>query len=373
MPAALDDDAVKARWEAIEAHNGNISAAARFLGMRPNGLKEWVRNNRDPAIQAAMNAVGTQMQPGLVWVKTKGKDGEPGHSVLLKPTDTAPDLLERLATAFADIPAREPVKPPEAASDALLTMYPLFDAHIGMMAWGRETGSEDYDLSLAASDLHMALAKVMAITPNSGEAIFLIGGDCLHADDNRAETPASRHKLDVDGRQFKVTVAAVEMLANAIEAILAKHGRVQVRVMRGNHDEHAHLILTHALAQRYRLEPRISVEMEPRDLFMRQWGASAIFAHHGDKAKPQQIALYLSDVCPFWSATKHRHYFSGHVHHDQAKDIGPLRWETLRPFCPPDAYAASMGYGARRALQSVTFHREDGLVQRNYDPIQRTA
>ena len=64
---------------------------------------------------------------------------------------------------------------------------------------------------------------------------------------------------------------------------------------------------------------------------------------------------------------------TGHVHHDQAKDIGPLRWESLRAFAPPDAYAASMGYGARRALQSITFDAEDGMVLRAIDPIAPVA
>jgi hypothetical protein len=119
------------------------------------------------------------------------------------------------------------------------------------------------------------------------------------------------------------------------------------------------------------MEPRVEVDKSPRDLFMLQWGKCAIFAHHGDKGKPQQMALYLSDVCPFWSDTRHRHYLVGHVHHDHAKDLGPLRYESLRAFCPPDAYAASMGYGGRRALQSMTFDRRDGLVLRALDPIER--
>jgi hypothetical protein len=104
---------------------------------------------------------------------------------------------------------------------------------------------------------------------------------------------------------------------------------------------------------------------------MFQWGRSAIFSHHGDKGKPEQMVRYFSDICRFWSDTRHRHYFTGHVHHDQAKDFGAIKWESLRAFCPPDAYAASMGYASRRALQSITFHKVDGIVARAYDPIER--
>jgi len=240
-----------------------------------------------------------------------------------------------------------------------------------MHAWGKETGGDDYDLSLAASDMRHAFAKVQAITPNSAEAILIVGGDFFHADDNRSETPAHRHKLDVDSRHWKVLQSGIALLGGVIARLVEKHDRLQVRVLRGNHDEHAHMVLTFALAERYRDQDRVTVDQAPFDLFMRQWGRCLIAAHHGDKIKPQQLTLYLSDVCEFWSATRHRICLTGHVHHDAVKDIGPMRWESLRAFCPPDAYAASMGYGARRALQSLTFDKTDGLVLRAMDPIER--
>jgi hypothetical protein len=83
------------------------------------------------------------------------------------------------------------------------------------------------------------------------------------------------------------------------------------------------------------------------------------------------MTLYLSDVCPFWSDTRHRFCFTGHVHHDHSKDIGPLKWESLRAFTAPDAYASGMGYASRRALQAITFHKRDGVVLRAIDPIER--
>lgn len=371
--------------EAVDAFkkHGNTSAAARELGIK---VRDFIRIlNRagwngdvrakyrlDPAIADSMKAVGTNMVPALAWAKIPPKDGEIGYSVMLRPDPVPPEAIaERLREALEGIEPSKPIIPPESVMDDLCAVYPLMDAHVGMMAWGRETGSHDYDLEHARQDMRHAFAKVLAMTPPARRAVLLIGGDYFHSDDNRAETPASRHKLDVDGRFFKVLDIGIAIIAETIERILGKHADVIVRVLRGNHDPHSSMMLNFALAERYRLEPRITVEKEPRDLFMMQWGKCAIFAHHGDKGKPQQMALYLSDVCPFWSETRHRHYLTGHVHHDHAKDIGPLRYESLRAFCPPDAYAAGMGYGARRALQSITFHKQDGLVLRALDPIDR--
>jgi hypothetical protein len=359
---------------ALMAQGKSIPQIAKALNVSFYAARDRVRKlKRDPAIAESMAAVGTNLTPALAWLKTQSKDGT-SFSVLLKPEQADPvDVAATIRDAFEGMQPAEPIIAPAQVMADLCSLYPLMDAHIGMHAWGRETGGADYDLSLAAQDMRRAFAKVLALTPPSEQAILLIGGDFFHADDNRAETPASKHKLDVDGRIHKVLSVGIAIVAETVERLLQRHQRVTVRVLRGNHDPHSHLVLTFAMVERYRLEPRVTVDNDPRDLFMFSWGKCAIFAHHGDKGKPQQMALYLSDVCPFWSGSRHRHYFTGHIHHDHAKDLGPLRWESLRAFCPPDSYAASMGYGGRRALQSVTFDKADGLVLRALDPVEREA
>ena len=370
--------------QAVEALKrlGNLSDAARELGItyrdiirvldRAGYTADVRKQYLDPAIKNGMQAIGTNMVPALAWAKIPPKDGEIGYSLMLKPEAEPPEAVaERIREALEGMVPAEPVLPPESVMADLCAVYPLMDAHVGMLAWGRETGSQDYDLDHAAQDMRRAFAKVLALTPAAEQAVLLIGGDYFHSDDTRSETPSNRHKLDVDGRFWKVLDVGIGIIAETIHMLLQKHANVLVRVLRGNHDPHSSMTLNFALAERYRNDTRVTVDKDPRDMFMLQWGKCAIFAHHGDKGKPQQMALYLSDVCTFWSQTRHRHYLTGHVHHDQAKDLGPLRYESLRAFCPPDAYAAGMGYGGRRALQSMTFHKADGLVMRALDPIDR--
>ena len=287
------------------------------------------------------------------------------------PEVDADDIIDLYKNAFDDVKKCDPILAPDVVNKDLLTVYPIMDAHYGMMAWGEETADQDYDTNIATQDMRHAFAKVCALTPNSAHAVLLVGGDFFHADDSKAETPKSKNKLDVDGRQWRIISSGIAILANIIDTLRSKHQSVQIRVLRGNHDEHSHLILTFSLAERYRDDVRVDVEKNPHDLYMRQWGKCLISAHHGDKAKPDRLTMYLSDVCPYWSETRHRYMMTGHIHHDAAKDIGPLRWESLRAFCPPDAYAAGMGYASRRALQAMTFHMIDGLVLRAIDPIER--
>lgn len=377
----VSDEDILAALDAWE-RNGRVNTkAAAELGVHERTIRRHIDAARERGFLLSDGARETMARARLSGLEIAGGykhiydgDGKKLETVrwsVPKIGQELDDLLERIRAAFEDMKPAAPVAPPETVHEDLCTVYPLMDLHLGMMAWGRETGSEDYDLSLACRDMRHAFAKVLALVPASKEAILILGGDTLHADDDRAETPQNKHKLDVDGRQFKVIDTAIAILSETIERLLEKHSRLTIRVLRGNHDMHSHMVLTFALAERYRNDPRVVVDKDPRDLFMKQWGRSAIFAHHGDRAKPDRMALYISDVCPFWSETRHRHYFVGHVHHDHAKDIGPLRYESLRAFCPPDSYAAGMGYGPRRALQAVTFHKNDGPVLRALDPIER--
>lgn len=379
----VKDEALLATLAALERHEYSTGAAAREIGISEATIKRHKHEAQrrglhlSPGAQDAMRATklsGAEIAGG--WRHAYDDDGKKVESVRWsapKLEETPESILERIREAFEGLEPAKPVVAPGAVLGDLCSVYPVMDLHLGMRAWGQETGDQDYDLNLACQDLRHAFAKVAALTPASKEAVLILGGDTLHADDDKAETPQHKNKLDVDGRQFKVIDTAIAILAEIIDRLLERHSFLTIRVLRGNHDPNSHQVLTFALAERYRNEPRIKVEKDPRDLFMKQWGKSAIFAHHGDRGKPDRMALYISDICPFWSETKHRHYLVGHVHHDHAKDIGPLRYESLRAFCPPDSYAAGMGFGPRRALQALTFHNRDGLVLRALDPIERAA
>lgn len=350
---------------------GNAAATARHFGVDPSTVRRAIDPYRqDPALAEAAKAVGTNMVPSLAWMKTKPDENGMAYSVLLKPVSEDRDFMADLREAFEGMEAAAPIEPPEHVMEDLCTVYPLMDVHLGMLADSEETGSDDYNLKRALADMRLAFSKVLALTPQSAEAVLVVGGDFFHTNDQTNQTPAHRHQLDADTRYWKILDAGVAMLKEVIDTLAMRHQRLTVRVLRGNHDPESHMVLTFALAERYRLSSHIQIEKSPRDLFMKQWGRCAIFCHHGDRAPAERLALYVSDVCPFWSETKHRHCFVGHTHRDHAKDVGPLRWESLRAFTAPDAYAAGMGYSGRRALQAMTFHMLDGLVLRAFDPIE---
>jgi ribosomal protein L31E len=356
--------------DAFAAH-GSKKGAARALGIDEKTLRKHLQaaeRKLDPAIQDSMNAAGTKLIPTEVWAKTKSEDGI-SYSVRLRPHESdLADLATRIREAFEGMEPAPPVAPPERVMDDLCTVWPLYDVHWGMHAWGEETGGHDYDLKLAEQDLIGAFERVLAYTPFVAHSVILIGGDFFHADDNTAQTPAHRHNLDVDSRIHKTIKTAIRALKYVIQRVQSKSAHVTIRVLRGNHDEHSHLPLLFALAERFQAG-NISVLEDPRDLFMFQWGRTAIFAHHGDKMTPNDFVLRLADQCPFWSETRHRYAYTGHRHKGAAQRIGGVWWEQLDAFAPPDAYGST--WTGRRAFKAEVFDRKSGRVISAHDPLER--
>jgi len=319
--------------------------------------------------RAAISASGLDIERAKHgWRVVQHEDGSRDSVFWKSDQDVTDDIIDRVKDAFSDVPAHTPVEAPTQRNN-LLTVYPLMDAHFGMKAWGKETGYQDYDLHHAANDMNNAFNRLFERTPLSDTAILILGGDTLHADDNNHETPKSKHKLDVDGRLYKTSEVAIHSICNAIDALCARHAKVIVRVLMGNHDPNAHLILQFALSARYREADNVNVESAERDLYWYRHGKSLIAAHHGDKAPAQRLCMVLADSCPEWSMARDRHVLTGHIHHDSVKDFPGVKWWSLRAFCPADEYGST--FGPRRALQALTFCDKDGLVLQGIEPIWR--
>lgn len=274
--------------------------------------------------------------------------------------------IDAIKSAFDDYEGRAELSPAPAKCDALLmSVYPLADVHLGLMAWGRETG-EAYDLKIGADRLRGCLRRVIAQSPNSETALVLNLGDFFHADDGRNQTPNSGFKLDVDGRYFKVLTTGVHLMLDCIDGLLQKHDRVIVRNLPGNHDPHISIALTVALSAFYSKEPRVSISDDPSEFFYHRFGNTLIGANHGHRVKPDQLAMHMANTrAEDWGKTKFRYYLTGHLHHQRSKETGGVIVETFQTLAAKDAYHASHGYMAGQSIQSITIHHQDGEVGRH--------
>jgi hypothetical protein len=121
-----------------------------------------------------------------------------------------------------------------------------------------------------------------------------------------------------------------------------------------------------AMQLRFENDPRVTVHFHPRKLWAMQFGRVLLAAHHGDKTKPDRLAMQVADdYAKMWGQTHWRYLDTGHIHHDHGRDIGGIYWQAHRSIVGRDAHAAAMGYTSRKTMKAITVHRERGEVLRN--------
>lgn len=293
------------------------------------------------------------------WIKTR-KAGEQ--------TELTREAIEEMFAEYRGAAKLAPCKD-TPLFDNLLTLYPTADVHLGLLAWGRETG-EPWDLDIASNAFLKATNALIDCAPPSYCAIILDLGDWLHANDQKNATPASGHQLDVDGRFPKVAKAGVKLRLKQIELAAQKHEKVIYRGLPGNHDPEAQQWLSIALSIFFENNPRIVIDDDPSDFWFFKHGEVMLAANHGHKCKPVELPGIMASRRPeMWGSTKWRHAFSGHVHHERSGEKHGARWETLRTMTPLDAYGHQHGFGAGRELTSITYSATRGPHMRQFMPV----
>lgn len=332
----------------------------------------WIKQTREPGEEFkvpeghSVKGVSALVDPdGRViqqWVKTG--------------TERTDIAIGAIKEAFAEYEGRaEPAAAPEYVDEDLLSVYPIADQHNGLVAWGRETG-ESYDLQIGVDRLRTTMARLIAQSPPSKEALILNLGDWTHQDSNKNATPASGHVLDVDGRYFKVVYAGVQLMLDCIDLALKKHEKVIVKNIPGNHDTHAYVALVMGVAAFYNKDPRVEVDLDPSDFYYKLWGNTFIGANHGHKLKPVDMALNMATRRPHeWGSSLYRWCLFGHIHHETVKEVAGVRCESFQTLAAKDAYSHSSGYNSGQSLNSITLHKEHGEIGRhriNIAPVFET-
>ncbi|MCG7507039.1 helix-turn-helix domain-containing protein [Mesorhizobium retamae] len=277
------------------------------------------------------------------------------------------DLAEVLKKAFEGYEPAAPVsEPPAYCDDALLTLIPCNDWHVGMFAWHRETDT-NWDLKISEREIGRGIEDAIARSPRAGTAIVLGGGDLTHADNHNNETERSHNKLDVDGRHTKTVEVAGRLMARTIDAALRHNGRVIVRNLKGNHDKETAPAVAWYLAAWYRNDPRVYVDLDLSLFFYHQHGKVMLAATHGHEVKlrdmPQVMASRRAEM---WGATKYRYAHGFHVHHKSGfvTEGGGVVCESHQAPIPADAWHYGAGFSSGRSLQTITYHSGMGEISR---------
>lgn len=276
-------------------------------------------------------------------------------------------VLEAAYAAFAEQLPRETPLPAVAtgADDALLNLYVITDFHLGMLAWGEETGA-DWDISIAEDMLIAAFERMIAASPPASRAVFAQLGDFLHWDGMEAVTPAHHNILDADTRFAKLVRVAIRVLRRVIGMLLEKYESVTVLCAEGNHDPASSVHLREWLAAFYENEKRITVITRPDPYYCVEHGKTSLFFHHGHKRKPAEVAnVFAAKFRDVFGRTKHSYAHLGHQHHVEVKESPLMVVEQHRTLAAPDAYASRGGWMAGREAQVISYHSLYGEWERH--------
>lgn len=285
-----------------------------------------------------------------------------------KPEDVARETAwADYARALAvDLPRLEPVAAPAGLCDDLCVGIPVGDLHAGLLAWHEENGGANYDLEECERLFMGAIDRLIEATPAAAIGVLAVLGDFSHYDSLKPVTPAHGNQLDADSRPAKMVRVALRLLRYAAEAMRRRYGLVHIIFSAGNHDPYTAIFMREALATIYEDEPRVTVDTSPRLYHYYVFGLNLLGVHHGDKTKLQDLPLIMAaDRREEWGRTRYRYWWTGHVHHDQVKDIQGVRCESFRVLPPPDAWADGAGYRSMRDIKAIVFHKEYGEVARH--------
>lgn len=349
-----------------------VDKAAEKLGISERNVYERLRRLRAKAAKAgfspehdmtktvpdgySVKGISTLYDAdGLVkaqWVKSQAEN------------NTVTALQEAREALFEKLPREKAVPARKAQADDLLNLYVVTDYHIGMYAWGEETGA-DWDAKIAEDLLVAWFAHAIKMAPASAVAVLGQLGDFLHWDGIEAVTPASRHLLDADTRFQKLVRIAIRVIRRIVRMLLQKHNHVHLIMAEGNHDTASSMWLREMLDVMYEEEPRVTVDLSPDPYYCYEHGQTSLFFHHGHKRPPKNIDhIFTAKFREVFGRTKFSYGHMGHLHHDKVLETNLMHIEQHQTLAAPDAYAARGGWMSGRSAKVITYSKEYGEVGR---------
>lgn len=337
----------------------NGGTESQWIGARPEGrYDETIPEGH--LVKGYSTLIDEQGKIRAQWIKT-GLDPDRFRAMVEASCRAAAEKIEPLPE----------IVPPEHTEQDLCTLYTITDAHIGMLAWAKETGAA-WDLQIAERVLVGTLARMMEAAPASELGIVNQRGDFHHFDSFKPLTPEHGNLLDADSRYPKVVNVATRVIRRVIEKALTKHKFVRVVVNEGNHDPAGSVWQRELLTVLYENNPRVVVDDSPVPYVAYQHGETMLGFYHGHLARNESLPLLFAAKFPeMWGATKKRYIHTGHRHHVDEKEHPGVKVIQHSTIAAPDAHAVRGGWLSERQAVSMTYHLKNGEVSRGiFVPVE---
>jgi hypothetical protein len=280
-------------------------------------------------------------------------------------------------------PRYEPIafdsKALRGAEPTLYTVH-IYDPHLGMLAWGPETGA-DYDIRIARSDYARAADHLTALAPlyNPERVLIVIGHDMGHVDtpgiNRRGGTTTSGTPQDVDGRIAKQFTTMARCAVHLIDRARRLGVPVDVQMVGGNHDRETVFKLGVVLDAWYRNDESVTVVNPPAKRSYYGYGQNAFMLTHGEEYRRHRdsLPLIFATECPaeLWVQSRYREILTGHNHiklegrywpTGDASETRGIRTRSLPGLTPEDAWHTESGYKHTRAATAIAYRRSGGVA-----------
>ena len=360
--------------DAIINASGNLTQASKALGTNHRTNARLLQGIKRKAAQMgyAPNNDLTKPSPDGLHIRGVSTLYDDAGAVKIQWVKTEADkddnlnrIIEVFTDAFAEHKGKSLLsKMPKLVNKDMLTVYPMGDPHLGMLAWGAECG-ESFDLKIAERDLIGAVKNLVDRSPPSETAIVLNLGDFFHSD-NKASTTTAGTPVDTDGRWAKILNVGARAIIECVYSALKKHKKVIVKNIIGNHDDHTSQALSLALSLYFENNKRVEVDNSPSKFWFYQHGQVLIGSTHGDTCKPEKLAgVMATDKAKEWGSTTYRYWLTGHIHTKNSMELQGCMWESFRTLAGKDAWHTGQGYRSGRDMSSIHFHNEFGETERH--------
>lgn len=262
----------------------------------------------------------------------------------------------------------------------MLAVLNIYDPHIGMRAWGEETGQGNQDLQIAVADYGAAVEELLSISRlyPVEEVLFVVGHDLFHFDQaglNMVGGATARGTpQDVDTRQEKMFTTVRKLVIHSIDRARTV-APVRVRCVPGNHDTQQVYRLGEVLFAWYRHDPDVLVEYSPRKRTFHGWGKNAWMFVHGEEYNRQRdnLPLIFATECPpdIWVNSTHREVLTGHNHRalqgryhptSELDEHRSIRVRSLPGLTSPDGWHSEKAFLHTRAATLICYRKSGGVV-----------
>lgn len=296
------------------------------------------------------------------------------HRVFVKLRPKAGPTTEVVIKAMLDSAFKEYQPPaihlvPKTFSDVWQTLV-IADPHFGKYSWHGSTGGPNYDLDLAREHVLSSALELIARGNSNyqpGRRTVALLGDIAHYD-TPAGTTTGGTPLDRDGRLQKMIEVAMDTIIEVVE-VSAHTVPTDVVIVPGNHDSALTWAFQRILAERFRLDDRVSIDGAFMSRKYVEHNGTLLGFAHGDKAKKRLPALMALEAKEAWGRARYYEIHSGHTHAMKAEWTRPI--ETIDgvvvrvapSLSAADEWHAENGFvGALRAMETFYYRNGGGLI-----------